>query len=212
MNLKIKYLSRINDEFDTVICGVNGVIMQGENVYKESIDALIKLYQSGKKVMLASNSGWRVKDLYYVLKKNNVPMNIFYAMITAGEVAHFYLKNNKDLGRSYYNLFGKELSVMDGLDYSAADTPVMADFIIAENDYENTENVDNSAILEQALSLGLPFICVGNNTTLLSANGVISGVGAWAEKYAMMGGKVISFGKPDVKMAHYLSEEIADFY
>jgi len=138
-------------------------------------------------------------------------MNIFYAMITAGEVAHFYLKNNKDLGRSYYNLFGKELSVMDGLDYSAADTPVMADFIIAENDYENTENVDNSAILEQALSLGLPFICVGNNTTLLSANGVISGVGAWAEKYAMMGGKVISFGKPDVKMAHYLSEEIADF-
>ena len=119
MNLKVKYLSRINDEFDTVICGVNGVIMHGEDVYKESIDALIKLYQSGKKVMLASNSGWRVKDLYYILKRKNVPMNIFYAMITAGEVAHFYLKNNKNLGHSYYNLTGKNLFVMPELDYSA---------------------------------------------------------------------------------------------
>lgn len=189
MNLKVKYLSRINDEFDTVICGVNGVIMHGEDVYKESIDALIKLYQSGKKVMLASNSGWRVKDLYYILKRKNVPMNIFYAMITAGEVAHFYLKNNKNLGHSYYNLTGKNLFVMPELDYSAAASLVMADFIIAENDYKSTQNEDYSAVLEQALSLNLPFLCVGNNTTLLSSNGVVTGVGALAEKYAMMGGK-----------------------
>ena len=95
MTQKLKYLSRIKDEFDSVICGVNGVFVFGEQTDKTAVETLIKLYQSGKKVALASNSGMRVKDLYYALKQKDVPMNIFYAMITAGEIAHFYLKNTK---------------------------------------------------------------------------------------------------------------------
>ena len=50
MTRKLKYVSRIKDEFDTVISGVNGVFMCGDEVISEAVDTLIKLYQSGKKL------------------------------------------------------------------------------------------------------------------------------------------------------------------
>lgn len=211
MTQKIKYLSRIKDEFDFVICGVNGVFMYGNNADAAAVDALIKLYQSGRKIVLASNSGMRVRDLYYSLKQKDIPMNIFYAMITAGEIAHFYLKNNQKLGQKYFNLCGGKSKTAAGLDYSAADSMVMADFIIAETEYCGLDIASVTPLLEQALHLHLPFLCIGNNTSLIVPDGVVESVGAVAEQYAMMGGQVIPFGKPDVQIASYLTEGMPGF-
>ena len=212
MSQKLKYISRIRDEFDSVICGVNGVFMFGNQVDEDSVQTLIKLYQSGKKVMLASNSSLRVADLYYVLKRLGVPMNIFYAMITAGEVAHFYLRNHHDLGRTYYDLSDCNSGIMNGLGYERSDSIVMADFILARTDYNGIDENEIIPILEQALHLKLPMLCIGNNTSLVGTQGVVSGVGVVGERYAMMGGKqVIPFGKPDVKIASYLTEGMPGF-
>jgi len=212
MSQKLKYISRIKDEFDSIICGVNGVFMFGNKVDEEAVQTLIKLYQSGKKIAIASNSALRVNDLYYMLKHQNVPMNIFYAMITAGEIAHFYLKNNHRLGRSYYNLTATDSSIMNGLDYEKADSIVMADFILAQTNYQGFNEEEIMPVLEQALHLNLPMVCVGNNTSLVGSKGVISGIGAVAERYAIMGGKeVIPFGKPDAKIAAYLVEGMPAF-
>lgn len=211
MSQKLKYLSRIRDEFDSVICGINGVFMYGDNVDSESVQTLIKLYQSGKRIMLASNSPLRVEDMYYTLKRRGVPMNIFYAMITAGEIAHFYLKSRNDLGRAYYDLSGNS-QIADGLQYEKAESIVMADFILAQSDYNGIDENKIMPILEQALYLKLPMLCIGNNTSLVGTDGVVSGAGAIAEKYAMMGGKqVIPFGKPDVRVAAYLTESLPGF-
>ena len=212
MTQKLKYLSRIKDEFDSVICGVNGVFMRGNQTDELAVKTLIKLYQSGKKVALASNTGMRVRDLYYVLKQKDVPMNIFYAMITAGEIAHFYLKNTQSLGRSYFNLFGGESKAAAGLNYAVADSLVLADFVLAEN---NCAEIDMAAVmpmLEQALHLQLPFLCIGNDTSCVGENRILEGVGALAEQYAMMGGKVIPIGKPDVRIAAYLAESMQGFW
>ncbi len=212
MTQKLKYLSRIKDEFDTVICGVNGVFMCGDQINDMAVRTLIKLYQSGKKVALASNTGMRVRDLYYVLKQKDVPMNIFYAMITAGEIAHFYLKNTQSLGRSYFNLAGGESKVAAGLDYSVADSMVLADFVLAESSSHNISTAEAMPLLEQALHLQLPFLCVGNNTSCVGAHGVTESIGAVAEQYAMMGGKIIPIGKPDVRIAGYLAEGMQGFW
>lgn len=212
MSQKLKYISRIKDEFDCTICGVNGVFMFGNKVDTQSVDALIKLYQSGKKITLASNSAMRANDLYYALKHKDIPMNIFYAIITAGEIAHFYLKNHHDLGKSYYSLSENDSPVMKGLGYNRVSSLVMADFILAETNYKNFNEEQVMPVLEQALHLNLPMICVGNNTSLVGSDGVISGVGAIAEKYAILGGKeVIPFGKPDTRIASYLTEDMPAF-
>lgn len=186
--------------------------MFGNKAYEESVQTLIKLYQSGKKVTLASNSPLRVSDLYYGLKRCGVPMNIFYAMITAGEIAHFYLKNRHDLGRMYYELSSSDSGIMRGLGYERADSIVMADFILAQTDYNGIDEDKIMPILEQALHLKLPMLCIGNNTSLVGTRGIVSGIGAVAERYAMMGGKrVVPFGKPDIKIASYLTEGMPGF-
>ncbi|MBO6281746.1 MAG: HAD hydrolase-like protein [Alphaproteobacteria bacterium] len=209
MNRKINYISRIKDEFDFVLCGVNGVLLRGGTVVGSCIDTLIKMYQSGKKIALVSNTGMRVRDLYYFLKQRDIPMNIFYAMITAGEIAHFYLKNHKNLGKTYYNLSGCPSHAVDGLPYRMAESMVMADFVVAETSAEGVDMAEIFPVLEQALHLNLPMLCIGNNTSVVHEDGVRASVGAVAEKYALLGGKIIPFGKPDVRIASYLTENIS---
>ena len=211
MNRRIKYLSRVHEEFDTVICGVNGVMLSGEDVISSSVEALVKLYQCGKRLYIASNSSLRVLDLYRLLKHKGVPMGIFSAMITAGEVAHFYLKNHTSTGNAYYNLAQHASNVAQGLPYRAVDSLVLADFIIAETDDCGFLSEQYYPQLEQALQLGLPLLCIGNDVTVISSGESRMNAGAVAEQYAMMGGKIISFGKPDVRMASYLTEDLVHF-
>ena len=210
MSKIIKHISRIRDEFDTVICGVNGVICNGLDFFPESAEALIKLYQSGKKIAVASNSGMRVQDLFLLLKRHGLPMNIFYAMITAGEIAHFYLKNQTAIGTTYFPIVMNEQSFINGLPYKKVDNVVLADFILAETSDEGIDVDEWTLLLEQSLNLQLPLLCVGNDTSVMTKKGLKAGVGALAEQYALMGGKIILFGKPDLRVATYLTENMAD--
>lgn len=204
----IKYISRIKDDFDCVICGVNGVITDGENIFTPAAETLNHLYLDGKKIVLATNSGQRVYELFEYLKKHNFPVHIFSSMITAGEIAHYSLKKRNDLGSMYYPLSQNSGAIMQGLKYQKTDSPVLADFILAETTAENLKSDKNLRILEQALNLKLPMICVGNNTVMMSGNKVQESVGSLAEQYALMGGKIITFGKPDIKIAKYLIEDL----
>ena len=209
MSRKLKYISRIKDEFDTVICGMNGVFARGSQLNFQAIDALIKLYQSGKKIMLATNSGLRVNDIFCFLKNNHVPMHIFHAIISAGEIAHFYLKNNHSLGNKYYS-FTKS-HIMQGLGYQATADIRTADFILAETEMQGFEVEKYTPVFHEAINRNLPLLCVGNNTLIATENDVKAGVGMLAEQYAMQGGKIIPFGKPDSRIVAYLSENIANF-
>lgn len=211
MNKAVKHISLLREEFDIVICGVNGVITDGQNIFPESIDALVKLYQSGKKIALASNTGMRVQNLFFFLKRNGIPMNIFYAIITAGEIAHFYLKKQFKAGSTYFPIVTDQYGVAGGLPFEAVDSVVLADFLLAETTNHKIDTEKLSVLLEQALNLRLPFLCVGNDTSIVTDKGVGANVGALAEQYALMGGKIISFGKPDPHIAAYLTEELADF-
>lgn len=211
MSQRLKYISRIKDEFDTVICGLNGVITCGLAVNHNNLDVLTKIYQSGKKIMLAANCGWRVADLFKFLKNAGVPMNIFHAMITAGEIAHYYLKSNPLAGNKYYSLMPQTPNSIIGLNYIQVKNINEADFMIAATDAEGLDVEFYRPKLEQALHHHLQLLCIGNNTIFCTPDGLKNGAGAVAEQYAMMGGSIIPFGKPDVQIAKYLCEGIANF-
>lgn len=206
----LNHISRIKDDFDCVICGTNGVISDGKTVYPEAVDALNRLYLDGKKIVLATNLGLRVYELFEFLHKAHFPMHILSAMITAGELAHYSLKKRDDLGMFYYPLVQNNGGIMQGLKYQKSESIVLADFILAETTVDKFDFEANLKILEQALRLNLPMVCVGNNTMMIGENGVQNSVGSLAEQYALMGGKIITFGKPDVRIAKYLMEQIKD--
>ena len=204
----LKHISRIKDDFDCVICGTNGVISDGKNIFPEAADALHRLYLDGKKIVLATNYGIRVRELFDFLHKVHFPVHIFHGLITAGEIAHYQLKNRNDLGQFYFPLVQNDNGLMAGLDYKKADSIVFADFVLAETTANSFDYNASMQILEQALNLKLPMVCVGNNTMMMSPDGVQNSVGSLAEQYALMGGKIITFGKPDIRIARYLTEQL----
>ena len=206
----IKHISRIKDDFDCVVCGTNGVITDGKNIFSEAMDALNYLYLDGKKIVLASNLGLRVHELFDFLHQAHFPMHIFHSMITAGEIAHYSLKNRNDLGMLYYPLVQNKGGIMQGLKYQKTDSIVLSDFILAETTADGFDFDQNMQIIKQALGLKLPMVCVGNNTTMMNESGVQSSVGSLAEQYALMGGNIITFGKPDIRIAKYLTEQLKD--
>jgi len=65
-------------------------------------------------------------------------------------------------------------------------------------------------ILEQAVSFALPFVCAGNDTSCFSAGKLSLASGAIAETYAILGGRIITLGKPDVRIIQYALEGIPD--
>ena len=205
-------ISKIIDTFDNVICGFNGVISKGDNVNVEALNALSKCIEAQKNVVILSNSYLRVKNLSEIISQGD--SKLIYkikAMITVGEILHYLLKNPIKLGlkgKKYYNIGSKQSAVLfSGLDYYEVSNMADADFVFmgeVKNQTDMVEMYTNE--LEYASSLGLDFLCVGNDTATYCNGEVCLGSGAVAEQYALLGGNVITIGKPNEKIIAYANE------
>ena len=63
--------------------------------------------------------------------------------------------------------------------------------------------------LEHGFALGLPLLCVGNDISTYYNGEISLGAGALAEQYAVMGGKILTFGKPDAVFLDYAIESFS---
>ncbi|MBE6450518.1 MAG: hypothetical protein E7016_00970 [Alphaproteobacteria bacterium] len=205
-------ISKIIDTFDNVICGFNGVLSKGNNINVEALHALNKCIEAQKNVVVLSNSYLRIKDMVEIVSQaDSLLVYKLKAIITAGEILHYMLKNPDSLGlkgTTYYNLGLKEATaVFENLGYTETKDIAKADFIFMGAVKNGSDMVENyTQELEFANSLGLDFLCIGNDTATYSDGEVCLGSGAVAEQYALLGGKVITIGKPDIKMVKYALE------
>ena len=205
-------ISKIIDNFDNVICGFNGVISKGDNVNVEALHALSKCVSCEKNVVLLSNSYMRVKELVEIITQaDSVLPNKLKAIVTAGEILHYMLKDSLKVGltgKRYYNIGSKQAEVIfDGLGYQETKDMTNADFIFMGAVKKDTDMLENYVQeLEYASSIGLDFLCVGNDTATYCNGEVCLGSGAVAEQYALLGGNVITLGKPNIKMLSYVNE------
>lgn len=203
-------ISKITDKYNTVILGLRGVITEGENVSDDAVKALISMKRQGMNVVLLSNTAQRVETVVRFLHKNNVPLAAFDAIITAGEIVHYQLKAKQNeiekIGNRYYRIGNKDYcGVFNGLsDYEESSSLAQADFVYVEGVETIADTIDKYIpILEHAASLNMPLLCVGNDTSTYRNGEVILGAGALAEQYAVLGGKIITTGKPDAKLFAY---------
>lgn len=208
-------ISKIIDNYDAVICGFSGVLSKGSNLQSEALYALLKSSEAGKHVVVVSNSALRVARLVEIMGANK-PENLSFlnAVITAGEILHYRLKNFKLMGLSgkrFYNLGNTEtLGVFSGLDFEQVKNPENADFAYIGGVRFNTDTIDSyRQELEHLYALGLPLLCVGNDVSTFMGDEISLGSGAVAEQYAVMGGKIITFGKPDTEVLKYVMESFS---
>ena len=206
-------ISKIIDNYRAVIVGFNGVLSDGANIRQEAVNALINIKKQGKDIVLCSNSSLRVAQLCDILMAARVPLGIFNAVITAGEILHYKLKNHSGefatLGKNFYKLGDKNGSVFSRLDYSEVNDISRADFIYMDSVAREDDVIENYLpSLEHAAALGLPFVCAGNDTSSYKNGKICLAPGALAEQYAVLGGKIITIGKPDPVIMAYCLEAL----
>lgn len=205
-------ISKIIEGYDAVICGYNGVLSKGAGINFDAMIALQKCTEKGKKVAVLSNAPQRVRELIEQMNVSGLNLSFLETVITAGEVAHYCLKNLKEMnlpGKKYYNLGGKNAAdaIFDGLDYQNMPSISGADFIFMADLRAGTDKVeDYTTELEHACSLNLPMVCVGNDVSTYKDGEICIGSAALAEQYAVLGGQIITIGKPEQKILSYVTE------
>lgn len=209
-------ISKVIDNYDAVVVGFSGVLSEGGDIKSEALNALINIKKSGKQIVLLSNSPLRVASIVKILHQNKVPLALFDAVITAGEVLHYHLKSGCGdygaIGTSYYAIGGKEdFGVFSQLDFTVADELSKADFLYMGGVDAVEDTIDTyRPLLEHAAGLAMPFVCAGNDTSTYKNGKVCLAPGAIAEQYAILGGKIITVGKPDIKVMEYALDGIED--
>ncbi len=209
-------ISKIADNYDTFVLGFNGVFTEGESLFPEAVKTVQGLYKYGKKVLLLSNTSRRVASIARQLQTGGVSPLFFQCIMTAGEVLHYKLKNRTGdysaIGTDYYHLGGTEdNSVFYGLDYKQVDNIENAHFIYMNEAATQSDTIEKYLpTLEHAAGLGLPLICSGNDTSTFKDGKICLAPGAVAEQYAVMGGRIITVGKPDGQLFNYCLDAVED--
>ena len=207
-------ISKVIDPFDAVITGFDGVLYDGRAFRQEAVDALINMKRRGKKVVLLSNTPLRVEALARLMRAAQVPLAVFDAVITAGEILHYKLKAGvgefSGIGRAYYKIGDDSAAgIFSGLDFEPADDLGRADFLYMGGTAGVGELIDSYLpVLEHAASLSMPFVCAGNDTSGYRNGELCVAAGALAEQYAVLGGRIITVGKPDARIFEYALDSL----
>ena len=127
---------------------------------------------------------------------------------------HYRLKHPQGdfaaLGNSYYQIGNAAPSgIMSGLNLQRVSDISKAHFLFMAAPASVNDTIDMyRPMLEIAVSFGLPFVCAGNDISCFVDGHLALAAGAIAEAYAVLGGRVITLGKPDVNMLQYAFEGV----
>ncbi|MBE6452720.1 MAG: TIGR01459 family HAD-type hydrolase [Alphaproteobacteria bacterium] len=207
-------LSKTADNYDTFILGLNGVLHEGKEILPAAADALRNLIAENKKIILLTNSYMRIATIADWLRKNGVNPQNFHCIMSAGEILHYKLKSAQGayaaLGDTYYHLGDRtDKGVFSGLNYTTVNSISSAHFLYMNDVIDTNDTIDiYRPYLEQASALGLPLVCAGNDTSCFKEGKICLSCGAIAEQYAIMGGRIITLGKPDTSLLKYCIDGI----
>ena len=208
-------LSKIASDYDTFVFGFNGVLYDGEKIFPDAVKCLNNLSSLGKKIVIITNSHLRIAEIVEILRKNDVNINILSNIVSAGEILHYKLKYAQNeyeaIGNKYFHLGNnKNKSVFSGLNFEEVSKIEEAHFIYMSDVFCADDSIDvYKPLLNQAVSLALPFVCAGNDTSCFIDGKLCLASGAIAENYAILGGRILTLGKPDVRVIQYALEGIS---
>jgi HAD superfamily hydrolase (TIGR01459 family) len=199
----ISGLSQVAERYDGFVLDLWGVIHDGVTAYPGVAETLGALRRAGKRTIMLSNAPRRATALIEQLGKLGIERGLYDEVLSSGEAVYLELARRTDpifagLGFRLYHLGPeRDRNVFDSLDYQAVALDE-ADFVLNTGPVEVSESVaDYQAILDQALARRLPMVCANPDHVVIRQGKRITCAGAIADRYADMGGQVVSRGKPD---------------
>lgn len=202
-------LARLSNDFDGFIMDLWGVIHGGVEPYPGVVDALERLLDAHKPVVLLSNAPRRAASAVRRLRAIGVEDRLYRRLVTSGEVAHHALRDRPDpahaaLGRQYLYIGPEwDADLVRELDYVPVEEVAAADFLLCVGLFDEADPLARyDEMFEAAAARRLPMICVNPDLWVHRQSGLTSPcAGLLAERYRERhGGPVIYHGKPDPKV------------
>lgn len=106
-------LEDIVDRYDSFIIDQWGVLHNGETPYSHVLECLLKLRNSGKKMIMLSNSSKRKQSAIDGMKKVGIDPLLFDEVITSGELG-WSMINNRDFSSAHISM--RNLRALSGED------------------------------------------------------------------------------------------------
>lgn len=196
-------LSTIAAAYDLFLVDQWGVLHDGVTLFPEAVTALQRLRETGKRVILLSNSGRRAQDSASRLGRMGLSPELYDHMITSGEMLWRGVRLGTDpfyraLGRRFlpFSWEQEHRLLLEGADKEAVDRVADANFLLCAG-ADQGDLAYYQPILEQALARDLPMLCANPDRVSLRPDGVlVMCAGAIAAHYEEMGGRVRWHGKP----------------
>jgi HAD superfamily hydrolase (TIGR01459 family) len=189
--------------FDALLLDQFGVLHDGVQPYADAPACLAKLRAAGKRLVVLSNSGRRASDNARNMARLGLPVELFDAVITSGEVAWHALRLRNDplhaaLGRRCLLVAGpRDVAFADGLDLTLVRDVADADFILLVTMPESAQSIEAyEPLLAAGAHRGLPLLCANNDVMRPAGAVLLPAPGALARRYAELGGRVHGYGKP----------------
>jgi HAD superfamily hydrolase (TIGR01459 family) len=196
-------LAVLADRYDGFVLDLWGVIHDGVVAYPGVPDTLAALRAAGKRTIMLSNAPRRATALIEQLTRLGIGRDLYDEVLSSGEAVHLELERRTDpifaaLGSRLYHLGPeRDRNVYESLPYRSVDLE-NADFVLNTGPVEVTESVaDYQSVLDRALARRLPMVSANPDHVVIRQGKRITCAGAIADRYADMGGQVVSRGKPD---------------
>ena len=207
--ITINSILEIIDKYENYIIDQWGVMHDGIYGYEHAIETIEYLEKKNKNLFIISNSSKRQKSSEDRLPKLGFKKNSFINILTSGEmiwqtINAKYLKSKKI--KKCFHIYDESkedgLLYREDLNLSFVDKIDDADFILACTPFNSMMPIDYIPILENAINRNLIMYCANPDFETIEINNSknIFCMGAIAEIYKKMGGRVVIQGKPEKKI------------
>ena len=189
--------------YDALLVDLWGVIHDGVALYPGVVDCLARLRDAGKPVVILSNAPRRAEHAIARLRAIGIDDGLYARLVTSGDATRQALADRTEpfyaaLGRGYYRL-GKQADadLIEGLDYRPVAHLSDAEFVLITGPTERSTRLeDYEGLLAEAAGLGLPMVCANPDLVVIRGGVREPCAGAFAARYAELGGAVRYEGKP----------------
>lgn len=187
----------IAGQYDHFILDVWGVLHDGSAPFSGTIGCLHKLKDSGKQILLLSNTPNRNAPITDMLEVMGITRDMYDHIVTAGDSAHQDLKDHYQGKVCWYAGDRYAESLTAGLDLTLQPHHENADFMInAIHGIEAEERERFLKILDEACAKDLVMICANPDMVVQSEGEIKECPGTYALHYEQQGGTVVYHGKP----------------
>jgi HAD superfamily hydrolase (TIGR01459 family) len=201
--LAMNDLTMLLDRHDIFLVDQFGVLHDGNSAYPGAVEALARLKQAGKSIVLLSNSGKRSglnEDRLLGLGFRPGSWDIF---LSSGEVAWRMFSGLAGQARiapgTKCLLLARDndRTAIEGLDIDLVDRGGEADLVLLSGSEGEHVTLDHyRGLLTPAARRDVPCICTNPDKIMLTSAGPRFGAGRIAELYEELGGQVTWIGKP----------------